>query len=117
MSRNRGTRADGELTRTRILETAGQLFAAHGFAATPSKAIAAQAEVDLASINYHFGSRNGPLEVESGFSGARLGMAMWIRGHKISPQLMTSGVHLIIARDGHYEGAADPRREGTVRGE
>ncbi|MFO1169841.1 MAG: gamma-glutamyltransferase [Hyphomicrobiaceae bacterium] len=65
----------------------------------------------------NFGSRNGPLEVESGFSGARLGMAMWIRGHKISPQLMTSGVHLIIARDGHYEGAADPRREGTVRGE
>ena len=59
MSRNRGTRADGELTRTRILETAGQLFAAHGFAATPSKAIAAQTEVDLASINYHFGSRNG----------------------------------------------------------
>lgn len=65
----------------------------------------------------NFGSRNGPLEVESGFAGARLGMAMWIRGHKISPQLMTSGIHLIIARDGRYEAAADPRREGTARGE
>ena len=59
MTGNRGTRADGELTRARILETAGQLFAAHGFAGTPSKTIAAQAEVDLASINYHFGSRHG----------------------------------------------------------
>lgn len=65
----------------------------------------------------NFGSRNGPLEVESGFSGARLGMAMWIRGHKISPQLMTSGLHLIIARDGRLEGAADPRREGLAGGE
>src|SRR5690606_18481093 len=34
-------------------------FAAGGFAETTSKAIAAEAGVDLASINYHFGSRNG----------------------------------------------------------
>lgn len=55
----RGTRADGELTRTRILEAAGPLFAATGYAETTSKAIAEQAGVDLASINYHFGSRSG----------------------------------------------------------
>jgi gamma-glutamyltranspeptidase/glutathione hydrolase len=65
----------------------------------------------------NFGSRNGPLEVESGLAGARLGMAMWIRGHKISPQLMTSGLHIILARDDGYEGAADPRREGIAVGE
>jgi gamma-glutamyltranspeptidase/glutathione hydrolase len=65
----------------------------------------------------NFGSRNGPLEVESGFDGARLGMAMWIRGHKISPQLMTSGLHIIVVRNGGYEGAADPRREGVARGD
>ena len=65
----------------------------------------------------NFGSRNGPLEVESGFAGARLGMAMWIRGYKISPQLMTSGLHIIVVRDGAYEGAADPRREGVARGD
>ena len=52
-------RADGEATRARILETAGRLIAANGFAETTSKAIAAEAEVDLASINYHFESRNG----------------------------------------------------------
>lgn len=55
----RGIRTDGEATRTRILEAAGALFAAGGFAETTSKAIAARAGVDLASINYHFGSRNG----------------------------------------------------------
>ena len=53
----RAPRPDGEATRARILEAAGELFAAHGYAA--SKAIAARAEVDLASINYHFGSRSG----------------------------------------------------------
>ncbi len=65
----------------------------------------------------NFGSRGSALEVESGFAGARLGMAMWIRGHKISPQLMTSGLHIIVARDGGYEGAADPRREGIAAGD
>lgn len=55
----RELRADGEATRTRILEAAGELFAAKGYAETSSKAIAAQARVDLASINYHFGNRDG----------------------------------------------------------
>lgn len=53
----RGLRSDGEATRTRILEAAGELFAASGYAETSNKAIAAHAQVDLASINYHFGSR------------------------------------------------------------
>lgn len=55
----RGPRADGEATRIRILEAAGELFASEGFAETTSKAIAARAGADLASINYHFGSRDG----------------------------------------------------------
>jgi len=57
--RQRAGRADGELTRNRILEVAGELFADQGFAETPSKVIAARAEVDLAAINYHFGGRDG----------------------------------------------------------
>jgi AcrR family transcriptional regulator len=56
---SRTLRTDGEATRARILEAAGELFAGKGYADTTSKAIAAQAEVDLASINYHFGSRSG----------------------------------------------------------
>jgi AcrR family transcriptional regulator len=56
---DRPTRADGAATRGRILECAGRLFAATGYAETTSKAIAAAAGVDLASINYHFRSRQG----------------------------------------------------------
>lgn len=56
---SRTQRADGGLTYNRILEAAGELFASTGFAETTNKMIAAHAEVDLASINYHFGSRNG----------------------------------------------------------
>lgn len=58
----RGLRVDGEITRTRILETAGRLFATAGYAETTGKVIAARAGVDQASINYHFGSRNGLYE-------------------------------------------------------
>lgn len=53
------TRADGDQTRQRILDSAGQLYARDGLAATTNKAIAAAAGVDLASINYHFGNRAG----------------------------------------------------------
>lgn len=55
----RELRSDGEVTRTRILEAAGELFATTGYAETSNKAIAAHAQVDLASINYHFGNRSG----------------------------------------------------------
>ncbi|MFT3803848.1 MAG: CerR family C-terminal domain-containing protein [Burkholderiaceae bacterium] len=55
----RTPRIDGELTRARILEAAGKSFAAAGYAETASKTIAAQAGVDLALINYHFGGRRG----------------------------------------------------------
>lgn len=55
----RHNRADGTVTRDRILERAGELFAAVGYAETTGKAIAAAARVNVASINYHFGSRTG----------------------------------------------------------
>lgn len=55
----RTQRTDGGVTYSRILDVAGELFASVGFAETTNKMIAAKAEVDLASINYHFGSRNG----------------------------------------------------------
>ena len=55
----RTTRGDGARTRARIIDSAGRLIGANGFAETTSKAIAADAGVDLASINYHFGSRDG----------------------------------------------------------
>ena len=59
MAKSIRNRSDGEITRARILEAAGMLFAETGYAETSSKAIASQAEVDVASINHHFGNRNG----------------------------------------------------------
>lgn len=55
----RTPRADGEATYRRILDAAGELFAERGFAEVTNKQIAAAAGVDLASINYHFGTRSG----------------------------------------------------------
>lgn len=58
----RAQRTDGEATYNRILAAAGELIAESGFAETSNKAIAAHAGADLASINYHFGSRSGLYE-------------------------------------------------------
>ena len=55
----RETRTDGEVTRGRILDAAGALFAVGGFAHTTAKAIAKRADVAVALINYHFESRAG----------------------------------------------------------
>ena len=52
-------RTDGEATRERILEAAGELFAADGYAQTTAKAVADRAEVGLSLINYYFGGREG----------------------------------------------------------
>lgn len=56
---HRTPRIDGNATRAKILEAAGQLFSQAGYAETSSKAVATMAQVDLAAINYHFGGRSG----------------------------------------------------------
>jgi AcrR family transcriptional regulator len=48
--------------RERILEVAERLFAEHGMSAVGLRAISAEAKVNLASIAYHFGSKDGLLE-------------------------------------------------------
>lgn len=44
-------------TRIRILDTAERLFVEHGFEATTLRMITAAAGVNLAAVNYHFGSK------------------------------------------------------------
>ncbi|WP_459617675.1 TetR/AcrR family transcriptional regulator [Bordetella sp. 2513F-2] len=56
---SRQRRADGNSTRAGIVEAAGRLYAERGYAGTTSKAICERAGVNLAAINYHFGSRDG----------------------------------------------------------
>ncbi len=45
------------LTKTKILNAAEILFAEHGFNGTSLREITQQAEVNLAAVNYHFGSK------------------------------------------------------------
>ena len=65
----------------------------------------------------HFGSRNGPTELERGTSVEALRPALEQLGHAVSVQDMTSGLSVIQRRGDDWVGAADPRREGTARGE
>ena len=44
-------------TKTRILDAAESLFAEHGFSDTSLRLITTRASVNLASVNYHFGSK------------------------------------------------------------
>lgn len=48
-------------TKDRILQAAQELFAEKGFPATSMREITSRAEVNLAAINYHFGSKEGLL--------------------------------------------------------
>jgi AcrR family transcriptional regulator len=53
----RTAREDGLATRRRIIECAGALFAERGYAETSSKQITESAGVNVAAVNYYFGSR------------------------------------------------------------
>jgi AcrR family transcriptional regulator len=48
-----------EATRTRLLDAAERLFAEHGLDGVSVRSIATAAHVDVAMINYHFGSKVG----------------------------------------------------------
>jgi len=64
----------------------------------------------------HFGSRNGPTELEQGRAPQALADSLRALGHRVEMQTMTSGIHLIVRGESAWLGAADPRREGEARG-
>jgi AcrR family transcriptional regulator len=49
-------------TRTRILDAAEALFMQHGFEGTSMRLLTASAGVNLAAVNYHFGSKEALIE-------------------------------------------------------
>ena len=55
--RDSGTRRTQADTRERILSAAETLFVERGFVATSLRMITARAKVNLAAVNYHFGSK------------------------------------------------------------
>lgn len=52
-------------TATQILKAAEALFAEQGFSETTMRQITAAAEVNLAAVNYHFGSKQGLIQAVS----------------------------------------------------
>jgi gamma-glutamyltranspeptidase/glutathione hydrolase len=65
----------------------------------------------------NFGSRNGPTELERGTPVASLAERLRALGHDVSVMPLVSGAGAILrTRDG-WAGGADPRREGTARGD
>ncbi len=73
------------------------------------------AQASAALLN--FGSEGGPLQVEAGFSALWPALNMKSYGHSVSAEMMTSGTHTIVRRNGRLEGGADPRREGAALGD
>lgn len=49
-------------TRDKLLDAAERLFAAHGFGAVSLRQIIAEAEVNVAAVHYHFGSKQELLD-------------------------------------------------------
>jgi len=64
----------------------------------------------------NFGSRNGPTLLEMGSSYKNLKGELERRNHQVELVPLTSGLHGIERVPGGWRGGADPRREGTVRG-
>jgi gamma-glutamyltranspeptidase/glutathione hydrolase len=77
----------------------------------------AQQAIDLPNI----GSRNGATELEQGRVSATLVGALKAKGHEVRLSEQVSGLHSItrvrVNDRTLWFGAADPRREGTVRGD
>jgi len=64
----------------------------------------------------HYGSRNGPTELEQGRQLEVLIAPLEARGHTVTLGDLTSGLSAILKTADGYAGGADPRREGTVKG-
>ena len=88
-------------------------------------------DAQAAAALVNFGSRGGPFEIEYDpatdwralvrpwLSTPPLWQAMRVKpfGHEIVPDLLTSGLHIIVVRPDGLEGGADPRREGIALGD
>ena len=72
-----------------------------------------QAAIDLPNI----GSRNGPTELERGTSAEALAPKLEALGEPTRIVDQNSGLQVIVRAAGRWRGAADSRREGTVRGD
>ncbi len=111
---------DGNTTRLHILETAGRLFAAQGFAESTSKEICTRAGTNMAAINYHFGGRDGLYEGGAGRSaqaaGERIDELMALSLESTDPRLkLRAFLTHMVEMSAQPEGAVGVPR-GAARG-
>lgn len=71
-----------------------------------------QQVADIARVS----NRNGVTSLEKNMSSLKLKRQLERLGHKVKMVNMTSGIHGILKTDKGWQGAADPRREGTAVG-
>ncbi len=86
------------------------------------KALVALLDWDLdaqaATALTNFGSMGGPAEIEIGWAALWYGLKLKRYGHGLSPDLMNSGLHIVVVGGGgSLQGGADPRREGAALGD
>lgn len=65
----------------------------------------------------HYGSRNGPTELEAGRVPATLAEALAARGHPVATVDLNSGLAVLRRTPHGWRGGADPRRDGVVLGD
>ena len=99
-----------------VLGSAGGTRIINDVAQTLTALIDWRLAADAAVALPHYGSRNGPTELEQGRLPPAMADALRDWGHRIEWLEMNSGVHLIVRQGDHWTGAADPRREGSARG-
>ncbi|MBL8520120.1 MAG: gamma-glutamyltransferase, partial [Betaproteobacteria bacterium] len=64
----------------------------------------------------HFGSRNGPTELEMGTAVEQAIPVLKALGHEVRTVTLPSGLHGIMRTAQGWQGGADPRRDGAVSG-
>jgi gamma-glutamyltranspeptidase/glutathione hydrolase len=121
-----GKRPLSSMAPTLVFDAAGRLYAVLGSPGGP-RIINYVAQTLVALLDWrlrpddalsmpHFGSRNGPTEIEHG-APPDWQAALEARGHRVASHDMTSGLQVIVRDGERWLGAADPRREGTVAGD
>ena len=75
-------------------------------------------DVQTAINQPNIANRNGATDVEAGTGAEALAPALAARGHEVTVRDLNSGLHGIeVLPGGRLLGGADPRREGSVRGD
>lgn len=105
-------------TATRILDAAEALFVEHGFEATSMRMITQRAEVNLAAVNYHFGSKDALFQ---GVFTRRLTPLTQLAVHNLDQlEAAAAGRALSVAAivqafmDAALDIAHDPKRGGVI---